>query len=98
MFVFHTSDYYYCHHYNIIADQRLHGRYHSPLSRALAQFTGALGQVGAVLMLMLIVMIMIILVLVMVMMLKIMMIISAGDGWRSGCSLALHSPRCHLQV
>ena len=25
---------------------RLHGRYHSPLSRALAQFTGALGQVG----------------------------------------------------
>ena len=45
MFVFHTSDYYYCHHYNIIADQRLHGRYHSPLSRALAQFTGALGQV-----------------------------------------------------
>ena len=54
--------------------------------------------VRLVLMLMLIVMIMIILVLVMVMMLKIMMIISAGDGWRSGCSLALHSPRCHLQV
>merc|ERR1719234_2274125 len=26
---------------------RLHGRYHSPLSRALAQFTGALGQVMA---------------------------------------------------
>ena len=25
---------------------RLHGRYHSPLSRALSQFTGALGQVG----------------------------------------------------
>ena len=27
---------------------RLHGRYHSPLSRALAQFTGALAQVGPV--------------------------------------------------
>ena len=46
MFVFHTSDHYH-HRYNVIADQRLHGRYHSPLSRALAQFTGALGQVGA---------------------------------------------------
>ena len=44
MFVFQTRD----HYYNIIADQRLHGRYHSPLSRALAQFTGALGQVCAV--------------------------------------------------
>ena len=47
MFVFHTRDHYYHHYHNIIADQRLHGRYHSPLSRALAQFTGALGQVGA---------------------------------------------------
>ena len=45
MFVFKTRDHYYHHYHNIIADQRLHGRYHSPLSRALTQFTGALGQV-----------------------------------------------------
>ena len=34
--------------FNPASDVRLHGRYHSPLSRALAQFTGALGQVGPV--------------------------------------------------